>query len=205
MSSIPTSRECERESRRHLLLQAADRVFGRIPFEEASTKQIANEAQIGMRGFYEHFPSKEALYEELAVTRGQALLTEARRLHEADLEPREELKGLTFILVGHFHDHPTSLPTLVWSRSIFDWGLESRFLGTQAIYDAFRNHLKNCLSRLVSGGQLKPMPLEFLTELYLDVFQACLQYNHRNGNHEEVHICVARILECFLNGAGERP
>jgi AcrR family transcriptional regulator len=47
----------ERQQRRNLLLEAAGRVFGRKPFDEATMQEIASEAQIGMQGLYEHFPS----------------------------------------------------------------------------------------------------------------------------------------------------
>ena len=47
-----TRKEIERSQRRELLLQAAARVFGRKPFDEASMQEVAAEAQIGMQGLY---------------------------------------------------------------------------------------------------------------------------------------------------------
>ena len=205
MESPLHRKEQERELRRNFLLEAAGRVFCRKPFEEASVHEIADEAHIGVQGYYECFPSKQALYDELFISSAQAFQSSARTIAEAGLPPGEEIHALTFALVRHFHDHPFALPVFVHSRSIFDWGMESRELATLSIYAAGRAQLQRCIAKLADSGVLRPLPLEFLTELYLDVLQACLQFNYRHRNNEEVHVCVGRALECFLHGTGERP
>jgi AcrR family transcriptional regulator len=204
MVSNLTRKERERAQRRNLLLEAAGRVFGRKPFEKASMHDIADEAQIGVQGFYEYFPSKQALYEELLISRAQEFQASARAIAEAGLPPEDEIRALTFALVRHFHDHPSALPLFVRSRADFDWEMESRLPGTLSIYEAGRVQFQQCIAKLADSGLLRPLPLEFMTELYLDVLQACLQFNYRHRNNEEVHVCVGRALECFLHGAGER-
>ena len=199
-----TRKEQECELGRNLLLEAAGRVFGRKPFEEASMHEIADEAQIGVQGFYEFFPSKQALYEELLVSRAQEFQASARDIAEAGLPPEDEIRALTFALVRHFHDHPSALPVFVRSRADFDWATEPRMPTTLNIYEAGRMQLQRCIAKLADLGLLRPLPLEFMTELYLDILQACLQFNYRHRNNEEVHVCVGRALECFLHGAGER-
>jgi len=180
-------------------------VFGRKPFDEASMHEIADEAQIGVQGFYEYFPSKQALYEELFINRAQEFQASAQNIADTGLAPEEEIRALTFALVRHFHDHPSALPIFVRSRSAFDWGMESRLPATLSIYEAGRMQLQRCIAKLADSGLLRPLPLEFLTELYLDILQACLQFNYRYRNNEEVHVCVGRTLECFLHGTGESP
>jgi AcrR family transcriptional regulator len=197
--------EQKRELRRNLLLEAAGRVFGRKPFEEASMHEIADEAQIGVQGFYEYFPSKRALYDELLISRAQEFQASARDIAEAGLPPEDEIRALTFALVRHFHDHPSALPVYVRSRAEFDWAMEPRLPATLSIYEACRVQLGRCIAKLADSGLLRPLPLDFMTELYLDVLQACLQFNYRHRNNEEVHVCVGRALECFLHGTGERP
>jgi len=204
MVSTLTRKEQERELRRNLLLEAAGRVFGRKPFEEASTNEIADEAQMGVQGVYEYFPSKRALYEELFIIRAQEFQASARDIAEAGLPPEDEIRALTFALVRHFHDHPSALPVFVRSRADSDWVMEPGVPTSPEIYEAGRAQLQRCIAKLADAGLLRPLPLEFLTELYLDVLQACLQFNYRYRNNEEVHVCVGRTLECFLHGTGER-
>jgi AcrR family transcriptional regulator len=191
------------EQRRQHLLDAAGRVFGRKPFEEASMQEIAAEAQVDLQGFYDCFPSKQALYEELSASLNQAFLAEARQLAEVSLAPLEELRALTFTLVRHFHDRPAALSVYVHFRFLFDWGMESRFSSLHGTYENGRAQVQRCIAGLAATGRLRPLPPEFLTQLYLDILQACLNY-HQRHHHEEVPACVARILDCFLHGAGER-
>ena len=205
MASNLTWEEQKRELRRNLLLEAAGRVFGRKPFEAASMHEIADEAQICVQGFYEYFPSKQALFEELLISRAQEFQTSARDIAEAGLSPEDEIRALTFALVRHFHDHPSALPVYVRSRADYDWAMESRLPATLSIYEACRVQLHRCIAKLADSGLLRPLPLDFMTELYLDVLQACLQFNYRHRNNEEVHVCVGRAVECFLHGTGERP
>ena len=58
-------KERERTLRREVLIEAAERVFGRKPFDEATMQEVAREAEIGMQGLYEQFPSKQELYEQM--------------------------------------------------------------------------------------------------------------------------------------------
>ena len=205
MTSQWTRKEQERELRRNLLLEAAGRVFGRKPFDEASMNEIAAEAQMGVQGFCEYFPSKQALYEELFVSRAQEFQVSARTIAEAGLSPEEEIRAFTFALVRHFHDHPFALPVFVQSRSVIDWGMAPPFPTTLSIYEEGRAQLQGCIAKLANSGLFRPLPLAFLTELYLDILQACLQFNQRYRNNEEVHVCVGRAIECFMHGVGEWP
>lgn len=205
MASNSTWNEPEREVRRNLLLEAAGRVFGRKTFEEASMGEIADEAKIGVPGFYEYFPTKQALYEELLISSAREFQASAQDIAEAGLPPEDEIRALTFALVRHFHDHPSALPIFIRSRADFDWGMEPRLPTTSSIYEACRVQLLRCIAKLADLGLLRPLPLEFMTELYLDVLQASLQFNYRHRNNEEVHVCVGRALECFLHGTGARP
>ena len=167
-------------------------------------QEIAEEARIDLDGFYRHFASKQALYEELAAVRSRSLLDEAERLVEAGLAPEEELRTLTHAMVSHFTDHPTALPLFLHTRFLSDWGMESRLSATQDLYEAGRLQLQQCLRRLVASGRLRPWPLEFLTGLYLDVLQACLQFHVRHFSQEEGSGCTERVLDCFFHGAQDQ-
>jgi AcrR family transcriptional regulator len=192
------------DRRRDLLLLAAERVFGRKPYDETSMHEIAEEAQVGIQRCYECFPTKEALYQEMHLLHAKAFQTCARDITDTGLSAEAELRALTFAVVRHFYDRPFALPVFVRSRSVFDWGLESRFTATLSIYQACRAQFQQCIAKLADSGRLRPLPLAFLTELYLDILQACLHFQHRCPNDEEVPACVARAIDSFLLGAGER-
>jgi AcrR family transcriptional regulator len=187
------------------MLEAARRIFARKACFEASMGEIAREAGIDVGRFYDFFPSKAALFMEVSARSVQDFQNKADLPSLVDSPPEEELRALTYCLVRHFDENPSSLPLFIQTRSIIDWGLESMFQEQHGGYEAGRARLRRCMGRLVEGGRLRPMPLEFLTELYLDILHACLHFNHRHLDHQEVPGCVMRALDVFLHGVGDHP
>ncbi|MBN1545096.1 MAG: TetR/AcrR family transcriptional regulator [Syntrophaceae bacterium] len=57
----------ERENRRRLILQTAERLFFRDGFHAVTVEQIAREAELAKGSIYLHFRSKEELYAELLL------------------------------------------------------------------------------------------------------------------------------------------
>ena len=49
------------EEKKHKIMKAAKKEFERVPFEQTSIKNIANEAEIARGSFYQYFESKEDL------------------------------------------------------------------------------------------------------------------------------------------------
>lgn len=196
----------ERAKRRELLLEAAERVFGKKPFDEATMQEVAAQAQIGMQGLYEHFPSKQELYEGLVLQRAQAFQEKAARVTADHAEPLDQLRALAAVYVETFRDRPAFLPVFLQERVHYDWGFTSRFgPKIHAVYRLERGRLRSIMERAVRKRILKPMDTEFLTQLCMDVLHSSLYYQHRHRPGEEVATCVNRAMTCFLSGAGERP
>ncbi len=60
-------REREKKTREAGIIEAAEKVFSRKSFDEASMDEIAKEAQFTKRTLYQYFKSKEDLYFALAL------------------------------------------------------------------------------------------------------------------------------------------
>lgn len=203
---ILSRKEKERAQRRELLLEAAARIFGRKPFDEASMQDVATEAQIGMQGLYEHFPSKQELYEQVILQRAKAYQARAEAILLHPGSPLELVRELATAYVQQFKAQPWRLPTFIRDRMHFDWELDSRFSPRlREIYEGERAHLKGLIVQAVAAGELRSLDPEFLTQLCLDVLQASLHFSHRNRHDEEISTCVDRALDCLLNGVGGRP
>lgn len=195
----------ERQQRREHLLNAAARVFGRRPFDEATMQEVAAEAQIGMQGLYEHFPSKQDLYEQVMLQRAQVFQKRAEEVLQGRGTPLERLRGLATVYVEQFSDQPWRLSSFLRDRLNFDWGVDTRFMERlRAVYQRERDHLKGLLAEAVACGQVRPLDPEFLTQLCLEVLQASLHFHHHHANEEEVRACVDRALDCLLQGVGVR-
>ena len=172
---VSQRREQERSHRRELLLEAASRVFGRKPFDEATIQEVAAEAEIGIQGLYEHFPSKQELYEAVMVHRAQAFHRKAEETLALPGGPLQRLRALLLAYVTLFKDRPMVLPMYIRDRSLFDWGQDSRFAPKlRQLYLDERARLTPILREAIAAGEIRDLDPEFLTQLVLDVVQASL-------------------------------
>lgn len=73
MLGINERREKEKEIRRNDIIEAAERVFFKKGFDDATVDDVAKEAEFSKRTVYVYFNSKEQIYFEI-MTRGYKLL-----------------------------------------------------------------------------------------------------------------------------------
>lgn len=66
----------EREDRKNLIIDAAERVFSTKPFNRVGMREIAEDAGISPSSIYTYFPNQEALFVE-ATVRDSGLLIDA--------------------------------------------------------------------------------------------------------------------------------
>jgi AcrR family transcriptional regulator len=103
-------RRLPREQRRELMLEAAERFFGERGYHAASMSEIASASGITKPMLYEHFESKEHLYEQ-CVERARARMFEEIEAKVAVAEsPLQKLE----LFVGTYFD-------ILW-RSRRHWG-----------------------------------------------------------------------------------
>ena len=198
-------REHERNQRRQLLLEAASRVFGRKPFDEATIQEVAAEAEIGIQGLYEHFPSKQELYEAVMVHRAQAFHQRAEEALALPGTPLQRLRALALAYVALFKDRPMVLPMYIRDRSLFDWGQDSRFAPRlRQLYLDERARVTSILQEAIQAGEIQELDPDFLTQLLLDVLQASLHAMARSAHGESPEACVERAMSCLLHGIGAR-
>ncbi len=197
-------KELERQQRRILLLEAAARVFGRKPFDEATMQEVAAEADIGMQGLYEHFPSKQDLYEQVMESRASAFRARAEQALAGVDGPLEQLRALAGVYAQLFMEQPMLLPMFIRDRVHYDWHFQSRFSPRiHRIYTEDIVQVRTILEAAIAQGLLRPLDSGMLTQLCLGALEASLHYSH-NHPEEEVNTCVNRAMDCLLDGVGVR-
>jgi AcrR family transcriptional regulator len=199
-------RERERQQRRELLLEAASRVFGRKPFDEATMQEVAAEAQIGMQGLYEQFPSKQVLYEQVILARALAFQTKVQAILDRGLPPLEALRALALAYAEQFRERPMHLPLFIRDRVHFDWSFDSRFAPRlREVYEAERAHLRGLMVGAIQTGKIRPLDPDFLVQLCFNVLEASLHQGHQREPGESSAASVDRALDCLLAGVGAPP
>ncbi|WP_005034064.1 TetR/AcrR family transcriptional regulator [Holophaga foetida] len=195
-------RVLERQQRRSILLEAAARIFGRKPFDEATMQEVAAEAEIGMQGLYEHFPSKQELYEQVMESRAEVFRTRAEEALAGISRPLEQIRALAEVYTRQFREQPMLLPMFIRDRVHHDWGFQSRFgERIRRIYEEESLRLRGFLEAAIAQEQLRPLDPGFLTQLCLGALEASLHYSHRHPE-EAVGTCVDRAMDCLICGVG---
>ena len=72
-------KEEERKARQKVIVDAAERVFGRKPFEQVSMRDIAREAGIAVSSIYRYFPDQQSLFVEAFVLGSREIIARVER------------------------------------------------------------------------------------------------------------------------------
>lgn len=103
-------REQRREHRRALsrdqILDAAEQVFARKGFHEASLREIAELAEFSVGAVYGFFTGKDDIYREIFLRRAAEFLPGMRTVLSSDRSPRRQLLDLADWQVGFFRRFP---------------------------------------------------------------------------------------------------
>jgi len=200
---VKNRKDLERLRRRELLLDAAERVFGRKPFDEASMQEVAAEAQIGMQGLYEQFSSKQGLYESLILDRIEGFHERVTETLAGIRDPLERISAWARLKAETFSKVPAFFPVFLREKIHHDWEFSSRFgPATRELYDQEQKRLRQLMDGAVKAGLLRRTDPEFLVQFFLGTLEASLHYHFRHKPAEEAETCVDRAMKCFLAGAG---
>lgn len=103
-------REQRREHRRALsrdqILDAAEHVFSRKGFHEASLREIAELAEFSVGAVYGFFTGKDEIYREIFLRRAAEFLPGMQQVLSSDRPPRRQLLDLADWQVGFFRRFP---------------------------------------------------------------------------------------------------
>lgn len=98
-------KEKEREARRKIIIDAAERVFAHKPFQKVSMRDIAKEAGISPASIYRYFPDQQNLFVE-AFLLGAGRLVQLIQ-SQLDQAPDEGVKGAAKVIIDFLteNDH----------------------------------------------------------------------------------------------------
>jgi len=199
-ADMSTRRDRERALRREHILQSAERVFSRHPFHETTMQMVASAAELGMQGLYEHFPSKQSLYEAVVLHRGQGFKVRLERAIDGIDDPLEQLAAVARLRIQVFHEAPAFLPVYLAEVQRRQWGVESRS-GSRigGIIDEVRQRQEEIMARAIALGHLRSEAPAFLVHLFRNCVTGVL-FANRSNLEEDVERCVERAMRAFLHG-----
>ena len=76
----------EREDRKNLIIDAAEKVFSSKPFDRVGMREIADEAGISASSIYTYFPNQEALFVEATVRDSSNLIETVKSIIQLNID-----------------------------------------------------------------------------------------------------------------------
>ena len=163
------------------IIAAAIAVFGRVGFDAATMAEIAAQADVVKGTMYLYFASKEALFEETYQ------LCHAERLQACGVDTEEQLSVMDKLCRRLRNGTRWELAEPLKNRLVRAYLTHPVFgkrvahvveaLNTQALTPIFQQG--------VLAGELRPMPLELLTEMYIRFGSAVYYYIEKHPEDAE--------------------
>ncbi|MEX0285934.1 MAG: TetR/AcrR family transcriptional regulator [Paracoccaceae bacterium] len=102
------------DKKRKNILEAAVKEFQEHGFRGAKTTRIASEAGVSSRTLYNHFDSKEALFQEIS----EAMIKEKGAIDHAPFDPNRDLKAQLEHLITNYVEKLTEPETIAITRMV---------------------------------------------------------------------------------------
>ena len=106
-TNFPMLKEMERENRKNLFINAAERVFTEMPFDKVTIRNIAKQAGITATAIYRYFPDKQTLYAEAYIRSNDRLL--GKILEMMNSHTSLCLEEITMVIIEHFMSEEQNL------------------------------------------------------------------------------------------------
>lgn len=151
------------EKKRKDIIDAAVEEFRTHGFEGARTTRIAQAASVSSRTLYNHFPTKDALFEEIV----EIIIAETGAISSEPFDPekplREQLiRSLENYIAAITEERYLGLNRMAMTEFLRDLELARRvFARAEMSY----NPVRSIVSAAVKSGQLKDVEPDYATEL----------------------------------------
>lgn len=178
-------KEIERENRKNLIIHAAERVFGRKPFDQVTMRDIAAEAGITPTAIYRYFSDKQDLYAEAYIKSNHRLLE--RLMSVIENSEALNLETIALTIMDHFVKEEQNLKMRAYfmiDDSFSDELLQKLTENTKYFLDKMETHIR----RFSSHPEPRVISLTFFAALN----GVMLTFRKRPGKTKEDSLKVIR-------------
>lgn len=151
------------EKKRKDIIEAAVEEFRQYGFEGARTTRIAKSAEVSSRTLYNHFPTKDALFDEIV----EIIIAETGAIQSAPFDPerpvREQLvQSLEDYIAAITDERYLGLNRMAMTEYLRDLELAQRVF---ARAEMSNNPVRSIVAGAVQSGQLEEVEPNYATEL----------------------------------------
>ena len=192
-------RERERERHRREMLDAAERVFVRDGFHQATVEHIAQEAEFAVGTIYNFFKSKEDLYARVIEKLAGDFLAMFEKEVLTKRDPEQAIGALIELRLKHFEEHRgfarVFLETSPASRLDLASGLPPSL---DKLYDQYIETVTGIFERGIGNGSFEDLDPLYLTLCLEGIINAFVSYWSRREPSEPLATRVEKMRNAFL-------
>lgn len=185
------------QARREQIVTLAARLFGEKGYDGTSLRDIAEAAGITKAALYYHFPDKERLYEDVAMTRIRELLEEVKAAIEKSDDPVEKIR-LFLIASARRMDRDR----LGWmaSANIF-WSLDRTKRGPaiMKVRDDYEHLLRDLIAEAIKQKRFRLVDPAVLGRLLLSGLNHMPRWHQPKGRLSAAQV-VDQYFSIILQG-----
>jgi AcrR family transcriptional regulator len=123
-STLSKLRERERETRRHLIIDAAIKLFATKPFNQVGMRDIAAGAGLSPASIYRYFSDRDALFVEALCRESEAIGAKIKEIAQEGVNQPVEKVAVDF--VEHLMEHDTFFQMM--THFMIDGGISEKAL-----------------------------------------------------------------------------
>ncbi|MHB8669121.1 MAG: TetR/AcrR family transcriptional regulator [Acidimicrobiales bacterium] len=176
-------------SREHIL-DAAEHVFSRKGFHEATLKEIAEQAEFSVGALYGFFEGKDDLFAQVMERHGTAFVALVQEAVDSNATAAEKLHALVQTHFAYFGTHHDFYHLLQRTIGVAFWNLKANL--DEASFERYRKAINleaKIFKQGVEGGEFRDEDPETLANLFSGLMQAYLAhwiFNMDENGHSPV-------------------
>lgn len=194
-------REREQEVRKEEILEAAEKVFARKGYHEASVAEIAGAADYAAGSIYLYFKGKQELFFAMLERKFQELRSLVEREAGGEASPIERLRAVIRAVLGFFERNREFLKLYLCYSSDFEWNIRDE-LG-KGVFAAYLRYVAVIIELVEEGvrkGELRPMDAQKMGRALIGMINAFIFRGLREPHGKSLSRETETILEIFLHG-----
>ena len=195
-------KERERLARRREILEAAQRVFAKEGFHQATIDEIAQEAELAKGTIYLYFKNKKELFYSLVEEKTEYLMNLIRKEAKKKESPVEKLSAITRHQLGFYEANRDFFKIITSESSRFELGLKDEL--RKKIMNRYLKYIDivaQVIERGIKEGRFKALDAKKMAATLRGIIDA-LAFQWMLSKEKEPLVSNAPlIMELFLKGA----
>ena len=162
-----------RPSQRASIVNAALRCFAELGYDATRVKHIADRAGVAESALYRHFPSKEAIAQELYAEFLHRYAEKLLSLARSDDEPEAKLRALIALILSTYREEPDAFVFVLFNTSrrlpnlpagtVYPLDVIESIIAEAQAAGVVRDGQSNLLAAILLGAALQPVVLATLS------------------------------------------